>query len=156
IACDMLKTKAYPRYLLSIAHRLMAEIVRDSGKPEAATLYFNKALEYAREAEHLQPDNPRGYAAESECWESRPDLDKAIEARNRSLPQLKSKNDRTEFFEYRWRLLYWTGRNAEALDDLRKLTEITPTSAPRWAWFSTYFQAMLLADSGNADRAVDM
>lgn len=154
IACQMLEKKAYPRYLWSIANRLMAEIYVESGRTGGAGAYFETAREYATEAQRLEPENPRGYAAEAEYWESRGDFGKAVEARNRGLPHLKSKNDKTEFYEYRWRLLYWQKRFDDALADLRALTEITPSSAPRRPWFSHYFQALVLAEQDHLAEAV--
>lgn len=154
IACQMLEKKAYPRYLWSIANRLMAEIMIGQGRTDAAEGYFREAIEMANQAVTTQPDNPRGYAAEAEYWESRGDFGQAVEARNRGLPHLKSKNDKTEFYEYRWRLYYWQKQFADALSDLRALTEITPPSAPRRPWFSNYFQAQLLAEQGNWVEAV--
>jgi len=153
-ACQLLEKKAYPRYLWSLANRLMAEINVDDERADAAEPFFEEALRFAREAQKLEPDNPRGYAAEAEYWESRGDYGQAVESRNRGWPHLKSKNDKTEFYEYRWRLYYWQNRFDDALSDLRALTEITPPSAPRRPWFSNYFQAQLLAEQDGLVEAL--
>lgn len=125
--------QAYPRYLLSFTHRLAAEIYQAQGRSDEARTAFDKALELAREAQLVEPTNPRGYAAEAACHESlgraaapanpqsareyfRAALAAWDQYDNPALQIRVTPFDRSEWAVYGMRLYYWLGdfQRAEA------------------------------------------
>ncbi len=150
-ACQIQDTRAYPCYLLSYAYRLSGEILTANGDVPKARDRFRAALEWATKAKERQPAIYLGYVAEASNWESQGDFAKALHAWDEGRPHVKP-NELSDYLEYHWRLLYWTGKNEAALDDLRALAKITPESAPRWAWFTYLFPALILAER-NLDLA---
>lgn len=154
-ACRLQSTDAYPRYYASLAYRLAAEIQGEDFRDKNPNLNHMKALSYALDAQKVEARNPRGYVAEAEYWEQARDYQKARVARGRGKPYL-SDNDRSEHYEYNWRLQFWTGDLDGALDDLRTLASIPAGNSPRRTWFMSLFPALITAEKGDLPGAVAM
>lgn len=164
-ACALQQSKAYPRYLLSIAHRLAGEIYERSGGRDTTIekeirdlrdAHFRKALAAARSAQTAEPDSPLGYTCEAEYWECRGDLTQAIDARDRGDKFCRTPSARVELYQYRWRLLYWDGQLDRALDDLGQLSRLCPDDDPLHVWYSALFRALALHDLGRRDEAIGL
>jgi serine/threonine protein kinase/Flp pilus assembly protein TadD len=113
----------YPYYLLSISHRLAAEIYRGSEGTRGDALvaeHYAAALEWARRGQDVDPTNDRPVAAEAEALESMGRLAEARAARTRALELAERPPAQWENLHYRWRLNYWLGDYAAALDDLAR------------------------------------
>jgi tetratricopeptide (TPR) repeat protein len=150
----MQKSRAYPRYLLSLAHRLSAEIYRDGGESVEAGKEFQAALDFAKEAQAAESSNPRGYIAESEYWESVRDYPKALTARDKSEPYCVEYERRVELHQYRWRLEYWSGQYEAALRDLGALAKLRDQSDPMLVWYAGLFPSLIAADQGRFHDAI--
>ncbi len=173
-ACAFQQSKAYPRYLLSIAHRLAGEIVyenvgsqddRDRTKEEReraekerkrAEEHFSRALRAAESAQKAEPSSSLGSTCEAEYWESRGELDKAIDAMDRGDEYCVTPSERSDLYQYRWRLLYWDGRLDRAMADLEQLARLCPDGVPLHAWYSRLFRALVLNDLQKRDQAIDL
>jgi serine/threonine protein kinase len=111
-------TKAYPRYLLSITHLLAAEIYQVDDQPKDAAKAYAQSLAAAKDAQHVDPNSPKGYAAEAGYYESREDLGSAIVAWSQldrpAVQRRTSTSDRSERYEYQMRLHFWLGQYPEA------------------------------------------
>ncbi len=123
--------RAYPYYLLSITHRLAAEIYRGSegtrGDAEMAE-HYDHALHWAREGQGVDPGDDRPIAAEAECLESMRRYAAALDARNRALAVAATGAHRWETLHYRWRLHYWLGDLDAAAADLAACVAYDPNS----------------------------
>ncbi len=110
--------KAYPRYLLSIAHLLAAETHQAAGESEEAETAYARCLAQAREAQKVERSSPRGYAAEAGYHESRGDFGAATAAWNQfdnpGNAVQASQSDCSERFEYQMRLHFWLRQYADA------------------------------------------
>ncbi len=151
--CTVQDKKAYPRYLLSIGHRLAGEIHQADGKADAAAAEFAQALHYAQDAQRVESENARGYVAEAEYWETIRDYAKALEMRNRSEPFCTKPEPKAELYQYRWRLHFWLGNHEAALKDLETLAALRNDSDPKRVWYLGLFPALVLADEGKMDQA---
>jgi len=156
MACDMQTGRAYPRYLLSIAYRLSAEIYRHAGNEPDAREHFNKALYYAKEAQAVEPESLRGYVCEAEYWESQKNYPRAIAAWDRGAPYCKTSTTLVELHQYRWRLLYWDGQPTRALEDLRVLKQECPEGNTKRVWFVALFPSLIQAEAGRMDEALQL
>ncbi|MBN2563809.1 MAG: protein kinase [Phycisphaerae bacterium] len=155
-ACVLQANKAYPRYLLSIAYRLSAEIYEHAGDQDAADEHFRLALLYAKEAQHLEPDSPHGYACEAEYWEARKDCSNAIAAWDRGAQCCDTPSSQVELHQYRWRLRYWDGQLAEAMEDLDALRRDCPDSDVRKIWYAAALPALIHAEMGRMEEALQL
>jgi tetratricopeptide (TPR) repeat protein len=153
MACDMQPGKAYPRYLLSIANRLSAEIYEANGDRESAEKRYEAAFSLAKQAQETEPDSPLGFACEAEYWEVRRDYTRAIACRDREAAVCKTSVQRIDMYLYRWRLLYWDGQLDRAVDDMMQLQNLCPESDPRKIWCAGLFPALVSAERGDADAA---
>lgn len=147
---------AYPYYLLSIAHRLAAEIYRGSqGTRTGDALvqeHYAAALRWAREGQQIEPTSDRPVTAEAECLESMGRFDEALEARTRALAITAVSQNRWEACHYRWRLYYWTGQYEAALQDLATCADL----APRYDRFYEHvYPALVCAELGDLPAARD-
>ncbi len=137
---------ARPHYLLSISHRLAAEIYRGSeGTREQAGLvshHFGEALRWARLGQEVDPTFDRPVTAEAECLESMGLFREAIEARTRAIAVAEADLARWEGYHYRWRLHYWTGSPEAALDDLSVAAGYDPGNR----FYEHVYPAIVLAD----------
>jgi hypothetical protein len=155
MACQYDSEKAYPRFLLSIAYRFAGEISQRDGNTAASQDYFAQALHFAREAQGKEPGSPRGYAAEAEYWEARRNDALALSARDRGAPYATLSDDRFDLLLYRWRLNYWLGDTRRALADLENLAALADRDDQRRIWFTDLFPALILAEQGRREEAVD-
>jgi tetratricopeptide (TPR) repeat protein len=146
--------RAYPRYLLSLAHRISAEVHQEANNMVDAEEDFESALKYARSAQSLEPSNPRGYIAESEYWETRRNYRKAIELRNQSEPFCTELERVAELHQYRWRLNYWAGEYDRALADLEQMSRLPGTSESVRGWYLSLFPSLIAADQGRLEDAI--
>ena len=146
---------AYPHYLLSIAHRLAAEVYRGSQETSDDPLcqeHYAQALDWARSGQEQDPNDDRPVTAEAECLESMGRFEEAIAARTRAISLTERDRPRWEGCHYRWRLYYWTGQLDAALDDLKTCAGFAPTS-----WFYTcIYPALIHAERGAAETALDL
>ncbi len=142
---------SYPYYLLSIAHRLAAEIARSNREapPDLAESHYDQALHWARAGQQAYPEDDRPYTAEAECLESLGDFDAALAARTRALELAGTESNRCSNYHYRWRLYYWTGALDAALGDLRALV----ACAPQNRCYAHFYPALVLADAGELGSA---
>jgi hypothetical protein len=144
----------YPYYLLSIAHRLAAEIYSGSQGTRDDSLvaeHYAQALEWARRGQQLEPDNDRAITAEAECLESMGRFAEAIEARTRAIGVAEKSRARCEGYHYRWRLRYWIGELTAALDDVAVHAECDPQSR----FYAHVYPALILAETGQMPAALE-
>ncbi|MEK6644192.1 MAG: protein kinase [Planctomycetota bacterium] len=153
--CLVQDKKAYPRYLLSIGHRLAGEIHQADGKADAAAVELARALELAQDAQRVESDSARGYVAEAEYWETMRNYEKALELRNKSEPYCIKPEPKAELFQYRWRLHFWLGHHEAALKDLETLAALRTDTDPKRVWYLGLFPALVLADQGKVDQAIE-
>jgi len=144
---------AYPRYLLSLAYRISAEIYEALGAHGTAEERFELALQWAKDAQAREPDSPHAYVCEAEYWESRGDYKKAIDARIRAEPYCRTPSQRIELRTYRWRLYYWQGMHDAALADLAVLSRIAPRADPSLAWYRWLLPALIHREQQQPDEA---
>ncbi|MBX3395811.1 MAG: protein kinase [Phycisphaerae bacterium] len=154
-ACLLRSDTAYPRYLLSIAFRLAAEIYQAGGDTESANRYFDQALKLAREAQTAEPTSPRGYVCEAEYWEAIGDYRNALDARDRGERFCTTAFSRVELYQYRWRVAYWLDDLDRARADLSAMATICPTNDPTYFWQIHFFPAMIMADQGKRTDAIN-
>lgn len=154
IACTLQPNACYPRYLLSIAYRLSAEIYKQADNALDAEEHFGRSLDYAKEAQQVEPNNPLGYVAEAEYWESRGDFAAAVAARDREALHARADPERLDLHQYRWRLLYWMGQIDRAQADLRDLASVCSESDPQRIWYTGLLPSLLQAELGRMPEAV--
>jgi serine/threonine protein kinase/predicted Zn-dependent protease len=143
---------SYPHYLLSISYRLAAEI--DSGVRGESVVrdLYSQALEWAREGQKVEPTSDRPITAEAECLESMGRYEEAIAARTRAIQTARNTLARWEGYYYRWRMYYWTGDLDSALTDL----EVLATFDPQNKFYAHLYPALLYAEMGRLDEAVEL
>ncbi|MCK4657920.1 MAG: protein kinase [Phycisphaerae bacterium] len=144
---------AYPHYLLSITHRLAAEIYQGSQGTRDGSLvadHYADSLKWARLGQEVEPDSDRPITAEAECLESMGLYAEAIEIRNRAIKVATRDIARCESHHYRWRLHYWMGELDAALADVAVHAECDPQSR----FYAHVYPALLLAELGDVDAAL--
>ncbi len=145
---------AYPHYLLSIAHRLAAEIYQGSNgtrDDSQVDYHYEQALQWARKGHEAEPDNDEPFTAEAECLESMGLFAEAIESRDRSIEKATRDRRRWEGYHYRWRLHYWVGDLDAALHDLA----VCAGYAPQSRFYAHVYPALVHAESGGMAEALD-
>jgi tetratricopeptide (TPR) repeat protein len=143
---------AYPYYLLSITHRLAAELYRGSeGTRDDALVeeHFAEALRLARAGRQVEPDNDRPVTAEAECLESMGRYEEAIAARTLAIDIASKSIAIWEGLHYRWRLRYWTGDYDGALDDLGRCAAFDPGNR----FYEVVYPTLVMAESDGLDAA---
>lgn len=144
---------AYPHYLLSIAHRLAAEIYQGSRGTRDDSLvqqHYAQALEWARLGQKVDPADDRPVTAEAECLESRGLWEEALAARTRAIALATGEYQRWEGYHFRWRLHYWLGDLDAALDDLAVLREYDP----QCPFYEHIYPALVYAEQGDLPTAL--
>jgi serine/threonine protein kinase len=145
---------AYPYYLLSIAHRLAAEVHHGGAGTRAdnsaASRHYELALEWARRGQALDPADDRPIVAEAECLESMGSLAEAIVARTRALAITNADVKRWENLHYRWRLHYWRGELDAARQDLAACASYDPNSF----FYRHLYPALIDAEQGAMEAAL--
>ncbi len=143
--------EAYPYYLLSIAHRLAAEIYQGAGTRDDAPVqeHYAQALALSQEGQAVDPRDDRPIAAEAECLESMGRFAEAIAARTRALAVADADVKRCESYHYRWRLYYWTGDLDAAAADLAAHAACDPQSR----FYAHVYPALLAAERGDVSAA---
>ncbi len=144
---------SYPYYLLSITHRLAAEIYRGSEGTRDDGLvedHFAEALRLARAGQDVEPDNDRPVTAEAECLESMGRFKEAIAARTRAIGLSNKPVATWESLHYRWRLHFWIGDHESAMNDLARCAEFDPGNR----FYEAVYPALVLADRGMMAEAV--
>jgi len=126
---DLQRDRAYPRYILAITHQLAAEIfVQEAARPgdaghrekllDDAQRAYEDAHTLARDAQRVEPEDIRGYAAEAGyfesygLWKNDPELlRRAAETWDASTRRARpsSKRDVAERAAYAMRLRFWIG-----------------------------------------------
>ena len=147
---------AYPHYLLSITHRLAAEIYLQTGANRDDPLvsdHFARALDWARRGQALEPSNDRPITAEAECLESMGRYTEAIDTRTRAIAVAAAaarERAQCEGYHYRWRLYYWTGELEAALEDVAAHADCVPHSRS----YAHVYPALILAEMGRMEEAL--
>jgi tetratricopeptide (TPR) repeat protein len=153
-------------YLQSIAHRIAGEITAGNTGTRLGDSenYFQLALEYARKAQEDRPDHTDSYLAEAHCLEMMGDLDGAIVARTQAVTVARTeavtaagidKQRLLEALHFRWRLYYWTGQYAAALDDIYEL-QAGLEGTPLHLIYAHVYPAWVLAEMGDDGGAVEL
>ncbi len=149
---------AKPYYLLSIAHRLAAEIYAgsDGTRPDRAEHHYAQALHWAIEGQELaKPGDDAPLTAEAECLESMGDFEAAIAARTAAIEVADVTLHEWEGLHYRWRLFYWTDQLDEALEDLEAVQElIQEKPAPERLFYSFVYPMLVHAEAGRMAEAL--
>ena len=145
---------AYPYYLLSITHRLAAEIYKGSagtrGDESLVAYHYNEALDWARRGQEVEPRNDRPITAAAECLESMGLLAEAMEARSMAIATVdRGSWPQFEGCHYRWRLRYWTGDWQGALADLKVCASFEPENR----FYAHVYPALVLVEMGRLDEA---
>ncbi len=143
---------AYPYYLLSISYRLAGEVYEgNSGvrADETAAEYFEQSLTWARRGREIDPQSDRPVTAEAECLEHMGRFAEAIEARSLAIQLAQQPSRRCEGYHYRWRLYDWTGDYERAMED------VVAHCMQDDPFYAHVFPAVLLAESGNFDQAME-
>jgi serine/threonine protein kinase len=153
-ACLLQPDKAYPRYLLSIAYRLSAEIYESAGNAVDAEAHYKLALDYAQNAQEVERDAPHGYVCEAEYWEKRGDNLRALAARERAAPYCMTSGLIGLHFPYYWRLCYWEGRHGQAMEALATLASTCPEGDAHKSWYLGLFPALVEAEQGRLEEAL--
>ncbi len=145
----------YPHYLLSIAHRLAGDILRDQRGPDDPDVraHYDAALAAATRGQQAGPDNERAITAEAECLESMGRFSEAAEARTRAIDRAELAVRKHEGLHYRWRLLYWLGHHDEALADLARIETVFASGESQALMYGCVYPAIVLADSGRLNEA---
>lgn len=145
---------AYPYYLLSIAHRLAAEIYEGSvGTRDDGALvehHYAEALAWARRGQLVNPQDTRTVNAEATCLESMGLFAEALDARTRAINLSSTPIERCEGHHYRWRLCYWTGLFDKALEDIAFHAECDPDSL----FYAHFYPALVHAELGDMEDAL--
>jgi len=144
---------AYPYYLLSITHRLAAEIYSGSqGTRDDALVgdHYAEALDWARSGQEIDPSNERPITAEAECLESMGRYAEAAEIRDLAIETATNERARCEGRHYRWRLHYWLGDLEAAREDARRHAECMPDSR----FYAHVYPALILAEAGLMEEAL--
>ncbi len=144
---------AFPYYLLSITHRLAAEIYAGSEGTRGdapVTDHYDAALRWAREGQKVNPADDRPIAAEAECLESAGRYAEAIEARTRAIAAADADIKRWEGHHYRWRLHYWLGEFDAALQDLAACAGYDPHNS----FYEHVYPALVQAEAGDMPAAL--
>jgi serine/threonine protein kinase len=143
----------YPCYLLSIAHRLAAEVYRGSeGTRDDSHViqHYEASLEWADRGHELDPTHHWPIRARAECLESMGRFAEALEARTQALGLIDQPLHRWETLHYRWRLHYWLGDDAGAMADLETLTQFDPNNR----FYKHVYPALVLAEVGDLPAAL--
>jgi serine/threonine protein kinase/tetratricopeptide (TPR) repeat protein len=146
---------AYPYYLLSIAHRLAADVYERTGiDADLATAgeHYEAALDWALWGQEKDPASDRPVTAEAECLEHLGRYDEAIAARTRAIGLAVESREQWEGHHYRWRLYYWTGQYDAALADLQACAGFSPSSR----FYAYVYPAWVLAEMGEVDQASEL
>ena len=145
---------SYPYYLMSIAHRLAAEIqsVNADVSDGDTSNQFAEALEWARAGQHEYPTEERPVTAEAECLESLGRFGEAIEARSRAIGLARRPVEQWEGNHYRWRLHYWLGHFGEALIDLEACQGFSPNNR----FYEFLYPALIYAEMGQMQEALEL
>ncbi len=138
---------AYPHYLLSLSHRLAAEIYEGSQgtRDDTVAHHYAAALEWARAGQAVSPADDRPVAAEAECLERLGDWAGAVAARTRQLALADADAKRCEALHYRWRLHYWLGDYPAAAADLSAGLVCDPDNR----FYAYVYPALLRAEQGD-------
>ena len=150
---DLGHYEAQPYYLLSIAHRLVAEVYQASEvtRPEIAAGHFERSLYWAREGQRVDPDNDRSIQAEAHCLESMGEFAAARAARTRAIAVATKDRARCEAYHYRWRLSYWLGDYEAALEDVHTHAACLGDDLV----YNHVYPALVLAEMGAMDAALE-
>ncbi len=143
---------AYPHYLLSVAHRLAAEIYTGSvgiRGDEIRDEHFHEALTWARSGQALEPDHHHPIMAEAECLEAMGAFADAEVARTRAVEVSPAPRAEWENHHYRWRLRYWLGDLDGARADLARCADFDPEDR----FYTKVYPALVLAEQGDTNHA---
>ncbi len=144
--------EAYPYYLLSIAHRLRAEVYENSAGTRGASdsqNHFDEALRWARAGQQVDPADDRPVTAEAECLERLGRFDEALAARNRAIALADTAQKRCEGLHFRWRLHYWLGDFPAALQDIEAHSACMPDNL----FYRHVYPALVAAEMGDMATA---
>ena len=142
----------YPYYLLSITHRLAAEIYSGSAGTRDDNLvreHYQQALDWARRGQEIEPSDDRPLTAEAECLESMGLYAEALERRSAAIETAVKPRAVCEGYHYRWRLSFWLDDPEAAWRDVLVHQECMPESR----FYQHVYPALILAEQGRTDEA---
>jgi tetratricopeptide (TPR) repeat protein len=160
--------RGYPYYLLSITHRLAAEI--HLGQPQEfeeseAEERFTEALYWARKGQEHYPNDNRPATAAAMCLERLGRFEEALATRGQAIElarQARIDAHECENYRYRWRLHYWLGGLDDALRDLSAYTELLPDAAGsvrasrHRMQYTHLYPALVHAETGNLEGGLEL
>ncbi len=150
---------AYPYYLLSITNRLAAEILQAKNPHDPQIKdRFAAAIAMANEGRKEDPNSDRTVTALAECLESMDRFADAVQARTDAIAIAEKTRNAisiNEGYHYRWRLLFWLGRYAEALEDLDVLKEERFSRGQLALFYRDIYPLLVHAEMGDLDEATD-
>lgn len=144
--------EAYPYYLLSIAHRLRAEVYENSAGTRGALdsqNHYDESLRWARAGQQVDPADDRPVTAEAECLERLGRFEEALAARNRAIALADTAQKRCEGLHFRWRLQYWLGNFPAALEDIEAHSACMPDNL----FYRHVYPALVAAEMGDMNAA---
>lgn len=150
---------AYPHNLLSIAHRLAAEVYTGSaGARDSARLvadHYALALHWAQLGQQADPEDPLCFLAEGMARQGMGDFPAAIAAFTAARNAAGHVRDREcEALHYRWRLHYWLGELEEALADVTAAaTGPDACAGQELPLYAHFYPMLILAEQGKQDAA---
>jgi serine/threonine protein kinase len=145
----------HPYELLSIAHRLAAEVYTGSAgardSEQLAEEHYAQAVHWAHEGQQVDPSNALCFLAEAMARQSMGSFDSAIAALNGGELAANGRRDLScEILHYRWRLHYWLGNDEAAERDIAAYGGCASLEAPFYAHF---YPMLLYAERGELDQA---
>jgi len=145
---------AYPHYLLSIAHRLAAEIYSGSegAREGLVRAHFEESLEWARLGRDLEPGYDRPMLAEAMCLESMGAFAEAEASRTEAIALADHDQAEWEGRHYRWRLRFWLGDFDGALEDLKACEAFAPGDV----FYGFVYPALVLHDLERPAEALSL
>lgn len=164
--CQGLQKKAaYPRYLLAFSHSLAGEVLGERGDAAARDRAFSDAVIWAKSAQGVEPDNPRGYIGhaqvlEAMAWFENQDRNllevvACYHRLDRLPPGCVRPSDKQERERYEARIQFWLGNDsqAEALAKNRYGDGVPPQAESWFDFEGVLIRSLLLRTSGNEAAA---
>ncbi len=164
--CQGLQKKAaYPRYLLAFSHSLAGEVLGERGDAAARDRAFRDAVIWAKSAQAVEPDNPRGYIGHAQVLEAmawfgdqEQHLHQVIDCYQKldRLPHGCVKpSDQQERERYEARIQFWLGNHSKVETLVKKrYGDAVPPPAESWFDFEgVLFRSLLLRTQGKEAEA---
>ncbi|MCB9850887.1 MAG: protein kinase [Phycisphaerales bacterium] len=150
---------AYPHNLLSIAHRLAAEVYTGSegarNSEGLAAEHYHDAIRWAQSGQQADPTDPLPYFSEGMVHQSRGDFAAALAAFNAAeAPSAGSESRMYELLHYRWRLHYWLSEYDAAAADFAAYKKLATKFDTASAYYLEFFPMLIAAERGDHEDAI--